>query len=815
MSAMPYVVGQWVRGASFYGREREIAEVLDGPRSSIWLLGTRRSGKTSFLRQLEHLAVTAAEPTFFPVVWDFQGAEDGRELHLNFNDALLDAEERLEQIGLELDEIVADDLTASLGRLRRRLRSKSLRLLLLCDEVEELVALSRREPGLTGKLRRALQASEDVRSVLASTVRLWELAGQSVDTSPFLHGFTPPLYLGRLADDAARALIRQSRLPAEQRPRIEQETVEAIRRSCGNQPYLLQILSKRFAETGNVELATEQVSADRMVSHFFAVDFEMLAPPEQAALRCLAARDAADLAEIRTATAGDGSSLSDSLFRLESLGVVRRDGDQRFSIENAFFRRWLQDSELVRDRSAAAVDARRGETTQPPSTTGSLLDDRYELHEQLGEGATGRVFRAHDRMLGTEIAIKLIRPEYAANEDVLQRFRREIVLSRDIGHPNVLRVYHLGECRGERYLTMQWVDGPTLGDLIARAAPFRTELVAAIGAQVAAALEAAHAHQVIHRDIKPHNILMHQRRVPLVTDFGLARSTGEATLTAVGTFLGTPNYVSPEQARLLPADERSDLYSLGVVLFEMATGVLPFRSDRVAEILELQRTGSPPDPASIHPEIDGRLAQIILRCLEKEPAARFADAGELRARLAELAGDGLSASGLVAMVYDELRGMARGFLSRERSDHTLQPTALVHEAYLRLADQSRVDWRGRTHFLAVAARAMRRILVDHARTRTRQKRGGGQRRITFTEGLTPLATAEVDPTQLLAVEEALERLRRESERQADVVELRCFGGLTVEEIAEHLGVSVRTVASDWARARTWLERELGPIGGAR
>ena len=270
MSSVPYIVGQWVRGRGFYGRERLINEVLEGPRNALWVLGTRRIGKTSLLKQLEQLTASAERPDFFPVFWDFQGAENARELHLNFNDALLDAEERLESLDLTAEQIETDDLFSSLGRLRRQLSSRSLKLLLLCDEVEELVTLGQNEPVLLRKLRRTLQASEDLRTVLASTVRLWELAVQSSDTSPFLHGFTPPLYIGPLEDEAARRLVRQSHLPAAAQPNVSSEDLETIRERCDNQPYLLQLLSKRFAETGDLEEATERVAADRMVSHFFS-----------------------------------------------------------------------------------------------------------------------------------------------------------------------------------------------------------------------------------------------------------------------------------------------------------------------------------------------------------------------------------------------------------------------------------------------------------------------------------------------------------------------------------------------------------------
>jgi RNA polymerase sigma factor (TIGR02999 family) len=168
----------------------------------------------------------------------------------------------------------------------------------------------------------------------------------------------------------------------------------------------------------------------------------------------------------------------------------------------------------------------------------------------------------------------------------------------------------------------------------------------------------------------------------------------------------------------------------------------------------------------------------------------------------------VSAEELMPLVYDELRRLARSFMARERRDHTLQPTALVNEAYLRLVDQTRVDWRGRTHFRAVGARVMRRILIDHARQHGSAKRGGGQQRVTLGESLLRSADPELDLTELLNLNEALGRLRELDDRQAQVVELRFFGGLTTEEVAEELGVSKRTVEGDWTHGRAWLKRAL-------
>ena len=172
-------------------------------------------------------------------------------------------------------------------------------------------------------------------------------------------------------------------------------------------------------------------------------------------------------------------------------------------------------------------------------------------------------------------------------------------------------------------------------------------------------------------------------------------------------------------------------------------------------------------------------------------------------------GDGSALKKLIPLVYDELRAIAASYLRREPAEHTLQPTALVNEAYLKLVDQKRVDWRGRAHFIAVGAQAMRRILVDHARARQREKRGGGRRRLPLDEDFQLSTERDED---VIALDEALRKLSQLDERQARIVELRFFGGLTVQEAAEVLGVSKRTVEAEWTMVRAWLRRELSEEG---
>jgi tRNA A-37 threonylcarbamoyl transferase component Bud32 len=640
MSVTPFVVGQWVRGEKFYGRTALIGEILEGPRNWLWVLGTRRIGKTSLLKQIGHLTVSGQQG-YFPLFWDFQGAADPKELHLGFHDSLLDTEDNLAELGISLAQVEDKDLFSSLGKLRRQLRPRGRKLLLLCDEVEELINLDQRDPSLLGKFRRALQSAEDIRSVMASTIRLCVLVEQRTDTSPFLHGFTPPLYIHNLTDEEARALIQQINLPDDSRPRIDDRIVESIRASCDNHPYLIQLLCKRFLELTSLEEAVEQVSADPMVSYFFSVDFDMLSSNEKSILHLIMDQDASTSNSIQKQLPMDSSELGTNLLRLEHLGYIHRDAERRFVLANSFFRKWFaarREAPGKTDVSAAAAgpDEAALDATLSMGTSSQVLDGRYDLLERVGQGAQGVVYKAHDRLLRSTVAIKVIRAEYAVSEEALERVRREILLAREIAHPNVVRMYHLGESSGKTYLIMQWIDGETLAKLMSRTGPLPYARAKRIAEGLAGALEAAHSLKVLHRDVKASNILIDAAGEPHLSDFGLARLLEDSSGTSHGIFLGTPDYASPEQANSRPLDERSDLYSLGIVMFEMVAGRRPFIARSVSEVLELHRRAVPPDPIDLRPEVPRSFGWLILSCLEKDPAKRPQSAGELRRSLIAL-----------------------------------------------------------------------------------------------------------------------------------------------------------------------------------
>src|SRR5947209_19467528 len=271
---------------------------------------------------------------------------------------------------------------------------------------------------------------------------------------------------------------------------------------------------------------------------------------------------------------------------------------------------------------------------------GAAFAGRYEGKEMLGAGGMGVVYRAFDRELQEPVAIKTLRPEALRGDAVaLERFKQEIRLARKITHRNVVRTYDLGEVNGVYYLTMEYVEGTSLRQLIGTRGRLPVPVVLTIGKQLCRALEVAHEQGVIHRDIKPQNIVVDPTGFLKVMDFGIARLATPATgkgLTQEGMSIGTPDYMSPEQLSGLELDARSDLYSAGVVLFECLTARVPFEAASVYALIAKHLEQSPPDPRTLNAEISEALANVIMKAMAKEPADRYQSAAQMHDALAAM-----------------------------------------------------------------------------------------------------------------------------------------------------------------------------------
>ena len=261
---------------------------------------------------------------------------------------------------------------------------------------------------------------------------------------------------------------------------------------------------------------------------------------------------------------------------------------------------------------------------------GTLLGTRYEILAILGEGGMGTVYKAQDRELGRLVALKVIRPEMAARPEILERFKREILLASQVTHKNVLRIHDLGEAGEIRFISMSYVEGSNLKTLLDHDGPLSLEKGLPLARQIGDALQAAHDAGIVHRDLKPQNILINRDGNAYIADFGISRSLAEGgTMTDTGAILGTVDYMSPEQARGETPDHRGDIYSFGVILYEMFTGKLPFRASNALSIMMKRLHEDAPSMRQARPELPAWLPAVVARAMQRDPHDRYSSAGDL------------------------------------------------------------------------------------------------------------------------------------------------------------------------------------------
>jgi len=534
-----------------------------------------------------------------------------------------------------------------------------------------------------------------------------------------------------------------------------------------------------------------------------------------------------------------------------------------------------QYQELKKEKEALIEEQKR--TSKVFSTLvdllpGLVLDKKYKLEEKIGKGGFGAVYRATHLNLQTSVAVKIFRPFTGSeNKQALERFQLEGISACRVNHPNAVTVIDFGIAyNGIAYLVMELLEGYTLASEMAQRAIFSPVRVAEILIPVCNVLSKAHQIGIVHRDIKPDNIFLHKSEkseIVKVVDFGIVKLISEVegfsqeSLTQTGHLIGTPNYMAPERLQGLTYNGQSDVYSLGVIAYQMLCGTLPFLSDssNFFSLIGTILTQEPKPLRELNPEISISLEQLVMSALAKDPEKRptpneFAeqlllllelDPNRMVSNSIEKVnpkifqtidnpinttnfinndtlsylldnqlitqllskwnnGEKLALDKLLPLVYTELHKIADSYIRKERSDHTLQTTALINEAYIQIAE-SEMEWENRKHFLASAACIMRHILVNYATSHNRAKRGGNFYKIPMEDILHLSKAQDLD---LLVLEDALNKLAEASPRQAQIIELNFFGGFSSEKIAKLLNISDSTVRRELTAAKSWLQELL-------
>ncbi len=326
------------------------------------------------------------------------------------------------------------------------------------------------------------------------------------------------------------------------------------------------------------------------------------------------------------------------------------------------------------------------ETSREELTTGSTFAGRYQIIEELGQGGMGKVYKAFDKEVNVRVALKLVKPEIAADKNTIDRFRNELKVAREISHKNICRMHDLGREAGTYFITMEYVSGEDLRSFIRRARRLDIGTAISIAKQVCEGLAEAHRLGVVHRDLKPSNIMIDNEGNAKIMDFGIARSLKGKGITGAGVMIGTPEYMSPEQVEGKEADQRSDLYALGVILYEMVTGRVPFEGDTPLSIAVKHKSEIAKDPRELNAQLPEDLSRLILRCLEKAKEKRFQSATDFSAELERME------RGVITAERTAPAGKDTAYKEKTRPFH-LKRFALPLSAVIALVVTALVLWR--------------------------------------------------------------------------------------------------------------------------
>lgn len=600
----PFVIGQWVRGEKFFGREDLMAELLEGSRTAVWVAGLRRMGKTSLLREIERRVLQNARSPYLPVYWDMEGASDDATLHESLLAALDETSGRF-AAETDWEKTSTPEL---LRKIQQAARLQQKTLLLLCDEVEALLAVAQDDPHVLARLRRVMQGSEGMRCLITATRRLTRLETlDATETSPFLHGFTPPLYLPPLRENECQALLRQGGFS---------EPLQAeLYRLSGGHPFLIQVLAKRMLEFDDLQEAFSSMQHDDALLNFFRVDYQTLQPVEQALLRRCAQ---SDLASSETTT---NTVSRTALQTLRALGLLLEQ-DGKPHLRSPLLKTWL--SAVAADDATNVITAPAWRALQRGDRIGA-----YEILHEIARGGMGVVYCGRDVHLQRLVALKLIHPEATREASQRARLLAEARALSQLNHPNIAVIYTVEFIGEAPCLCMEYLAGMRLDDWAHNPEKNFAEKLE-VARQIASALAAAHRAGIIHRDLKPSNIIVNAQNHAKLLDFGIARKVDAAErLTQTGQTPGTPAYMSPEQISNLEVDERSDVFSLGVLFYELFTGQRPFSGDNFFALAYAIVNENPISIESWQINLPEELVNLIKRSLQKLPQKRFADAQEL------------------------------------------------------------------------------------------------------------------------------------------------------------------------------------------
>jgi tRNA A-37 threonylcarbamoyl transferase component Bud32 len=617
--------------AYFIGRRRELEQLYSAiaTQQCVSIVGERKLGKSSLLTHLTD-AVTLRSFGFDPaqylfVYLDLEGLASARRE--DFWSELLDpiglhlpSGDLAQAIQRQLDAGEVRFLTAR--RVLRRIRDAGSQLVLMLDEFESLARNAQFEPDFYGELR-SLAGELGCVILTASKRSLYDLTYEHSSTlsSPFFNIFSE-LPIGLLPEDDARSILLELAKRGEQ-PFCADEVQFALD-LAGPHPFFVQVAGQYLYDTPGCG-APRSPEIYELIRKRFAAEAEdhyryiwaALNPAEQSGLWALPHASEVQLKALR------------------AKGLVREIDHQAAPFGAAF---------------AAFLDRERRKQPTAPSDTPSPAGDltgktlgAYRVLEPLGRGGMAEVYKGYHPLLDRYVALKVLHAHFSADAQFQERFQREAATVAKLRHPNIVQVHDFGWKDSVTFMAMEYVQGRTLkerlSDLRAEGHPMPIAEAAVIGREVAAALDHAHGHGLVHRDVKPANILLRDESAEptaqqaILTDFGIAKILEGVQLTATGMSLGTPDYMAPEQVNGDPVSAPTDVYALGVVYFEMLTNTLPFSAETPIAVLLKHVRDEPPSPRLLVPELPAALDDVLRRALAKQPGGRYASAGKLAAAI--------------------------------------------------------------------------------------------------------------------------------------------------------------------------------------